>query len=400
MKPTLAALGAVDRYNYGDLLFPLVLSKAWSKLGLDQQVAAYGMRASDLSRFGALPTRSYRHLLHDIRDKTVEGLMLAGGELLGSRWSTMLMYLSTTAGARSMKLARQAIGADTIDRIVRWAHGAPSAWPWVLAPTDLPRVVPVAYNAVGGITALQRMRPAELEAVVAKLSQATYVSVRDSVTASKLRSAGLDSVHLAPDSAVLISDLFPMEHLTTLVRPSLVELVSRNSPYLAIQVNSPVGSEHVATLATQIDEVADSLGINVVLVPIGRASGHEDHVPLGRIGNRSRTPVSSIPDDATVFEVMYVIASASIFGGTSLHGSITAFAFDRPHLAISSRVPKLLAHLESWSLPELAVAVDPAVFASAVQAALKLDPDRLRTARLTAQASAWENLSRMAQALA
>ena len=55
---------ASDRNNYGDLLFPLVIKKILEKDFPNYTIENYGIIKSDLSFFGALPTNSFKSLIH------------------------------------------------------------------------------------------------------------------------------------------------------------------------------------------------------------------------------------------------------------------------------------------------------------------------------------------------
>ncbi|HEX7002404.1 MAG TPA: polysaccharide pyruvyl transferase family protein [Trueperaceae bacterium] len=399
MKTPAALLGAVDRFNYGDLLFPLVVRAAWDRLGVGRPLTVYAMRESDLSAFGALPSRSYRQLLADVRAGEVSGLVLAGGEMLGARWHTMAIYLGSPLQRALLKAARRVLGADAVDRLVGRSYGAAGAWPWVISPAELPRPVPIVYNAVGGVTALERAAPAVLFSVVERLKAARYVAVRDERTRALLAGAGLPSVRLVPDSAVLIGELFPLDELAARVRPELRRLVDEG-PYFALQANVNVGVDIALALGRQLERVEAELNVRPFLLPIGRAAGHEDQVALGRVAAATRARAAFAPVDASVIEIMYVIARSAAYVGTSLHGAITALAFDRPHLALSKRVPKLLAHLETWSLAELSGGIEPDDLARAVSEALAVHPARLRERREAAVRLAWEHILAMTEALA
>ncbi len=63
-----------DRYNYGDLLFPIVTRTALKALlGSNHRYdfAQYGLARSDLSVYGALPSMGIRDLYRDAKDGDV-----------------------------------------------------------------------------------------------------------------------------------------------------------------------------------------------------------------------------------------------------------------------------------------------------------------------------------------
>src|SRR5579871_1381232 len=95
-------LCSCDRYNYGDLLFPIVTRAALTALfgSCDQyDFAQYGLARSDLGLYGALPSKGIRDLYEDAKDGDV--VLVAGGENLAQTWFVMhLTLLNAPAAAK------------------------------------------------------------------------------------------------------------------------------------------------------------------------------------------------------------------------------------------------------------------------------------------------------------
>ena len=53
MKKSVYLLVAYDRFNYGDLLFPVIVSKVLNNISPNVECTPYALIESDLSRFGA-----------------------------------------------------------------------------------------------------------------------------------------------------------------------------------------------------------------------------------------------------------------------------------------------------------------------------------------------------------
>ncbi|MBV4467412.1 hypothetical protein KVG95_29280, partial [Pseudomonas sp. SWRI79] len=84
-------VGPFDRYNYGDLLFPLILEKALqSESG--SIVNYYGLIDSDLSQYSGKPTRSIKDFYQ--QTKSGDHVIIAGGESLCTSWADLYSYLS------------------------------------------------------------------------------------------------------------------------------------------------------------------------------------------------------------------------------------------------------------------------------------------------------------------
>ena len=91
--------GALDRYNYGDLLFPIVTRKLIRQLLPGQEFRTFGLVESDLSRFGADPTEASSALSGSTPCAV---LLMCGGEILSQRWCGMLNLLVESRQARAM----------------------------------------------------------------------------------------------------------------------------------------------------------------------------------------------------------------------------------------------------------------------------------------------------------
>ena len=53
-------IGAFDRYNYGDLLFPIILEKQLQTYGQDFRFQFLGLVKSDLRPQGGIPTQGLK----------------------------------------------------------------------------------------------------------------------------------------------------------------------------------------------------------------------------------------------------------------------------------------------------------------------------------------------------
>src|SRR5680860_327262 len=88
-------IGAFDRYNYGDLLFPLIIEKQLDTYNKNLQYEFFGIIKSDLSKEGGKPTRDlnafYEACNHPDQRASI---IVAGGEALGVTWNSLLAALN------------------------------------------------------------------------------------------------------------------------------------------------------------------------------------------------------------------------------------------------------------------------------------------------------------------
>jgi polysaccharide pyruvyl transferase WcaK-like protein len=93
-------------------------------------------------------------------------------------------------------------------------------------------------------------------------------------------------------------------------------------------------------------------GLELLLLPIGYASGHDDHQFLSKIHDIESLE-SALLFDLNMWEIMSLIKNSTIFIGTSLHGVVTAMSFGTPYIGLNPNIVKLQSFLEDWGTPPL-----------------------------------------------
>jgi hypothetical protein len=346
-----AVIGAFHRFNFGDLLFPDVLERLLREMG-SFPTDFYATVRSDLRRLGGQRTRPLRDLFRPSALPDGSTAIVAGGDLLAGCWATEFGTALPAPVAWLMRRFGHHLGEGT-EKFCRWLSRTRLERPWILAPEDFSSRVRVAYNCLGG-PAYGKL-PADLcSRIEERLARAAYVSVRDAETMAYLENGPLAGrIHLAPDSAILISTLYSVEDLARRATPA-VRVIPEGfrEGYLCFQINKRHGSDQARRIADHLETIHHNHGLAAVLLPNGRARYHEDQVPLAEIYNQLRTPAILAGGELTTHDIMYLIASAQAYAGSSLHGSITALSYAVPHLGLTRAVPKLDAFLRTWDLPE------------------------------------------------
>lgn len=364
-RHTLYMLGAFDRFNFGDLLFPLLLSQQWQHLPLS--IHAVALRHSDYGAHGALPTRALREVCRQPLPAS-STVLVVGGEVLAARWYLMLRYLLVPGLGLPARILERTIPAPWLDQLSRRLMGVSAALPFVPAPHDFLTPVHTAFNAVGGST-LERLDVTCRPLLRQRLAQARHVSVRDQRTQTLLAELAPElAVSVVPDCGILAATHYPADALAE--RPVALRL-RQQAPngYLCIQAARYLLSGHaVLHLAEQLTAIRQRLGLQVVLLPLGRAAEHEDQVALAQL--HQHVPWTLLIEDSHIQDLLSVIAGAEAFAGTSLHGNIVAMAYGVPHLGLTQRVPKLQAYLETWAAPGFEHCIDYPQLATATEQVL------------------------------
>jgi hypothetical protein len=353
-----AVVGAFDRFNFGDLLFPHMVRFGFERLGVDARYDCYSIRGADFRDRGGVETRPLSTLKTGDAPPT-DLVIVAGGELLTARWSDAYAGLAGPRRTLAAKLAARTVGVEPVDRVCRRLLGGDRPLPWVLDAGDLGQDAPVAYNGVGGIGIGQLPDPLR-DAARARLSRAAFLGVRDPETRDDLVGWSLPlEVRLTPDSAVLVSEVFPKEGLVGRASQTTRDALARlGSEYLVFQTGRYPAWGRVSELAAQIRAIHRETGLGVLLLPLGQAPGHEDGAPLRRIAGLLGDLPVVLFDRPDVDDILAAIAGARLFVGSSLHGNLMALVYDVPHVGFGERVRKLDLMLRTWdpTSPEGAVA--------------------------------------------
>ena len=215
-----------DRFNYGDLLFPIVTRAALTALfGSNDHYdfAQYGLARSDLSVDGVLPSMGICDLYKDAKDGDI--VLVAGGENLAQTWYVMHLTLPGAQAAGRWEAYPRWLGASLVEKLSQWRYGGRQQFPYIVSPDQFTGGVRVMYNSMGGWP-LRFYPPSSQQAIAGSLGKASFISVRDEESASILR--GLDPglcIHTAPDCVFLVADFLPQDKLAKLASPTVRALL-------------------------------------------------------------------------------------------------------------------------------------------------------------------------------
>jgi len=338
-------IGAFDRFNFGDLLFPTVIRRTLTDLGVKAEYSTLSLVDADLSSRGGVATGALSALAERPPPPETRAIV-AGGEVLAARWLDAHLGLTSPARALALKVLARSMGSNSVDRISRHVLGAARAMPWVLTPEDIGPDARVAYAAVGG-SGLDRL-PESLRADVRRrLGQAAHLSVRDHQTASTLRGWGVAHAE-APDSAALVARLFPRRDALRRCSPEVSAAAARLTPYILVQAGRYPTWGETRPLAQALRRLHESTGLGLLFVPLGQASGHDDRRALTCVARRLTDVPLALLERPDVVDIFACIAAARLVVGTSLHANLVALTYAVPRVGFGRRVAKLDAFLRTW----------------------------------------------------
>ncbi len=374
VSPPLVLFGAFDRHNFGDLLFPhlmtaLLPGRAFEFAGLAER----DLRTFGGHRVGALAARQGprpAHLIH------------VGGELLTcNAWQAAVMLLEPAVAAAAV--ARY---DDDPVAAADWAArqlGTARSLPYVAGRDAAALSGRLIFNAVGGVewTLLSGAQRAEARAA---LRQADWLSVRDHVTRDALRREGIEAA-LCPDPAVMVADCFG-EVIRRRQRQGAVKALLETCPqgYLACQFSADFGDDATLdVLAQGLFRASAEAGLGLVLFRAGSAPWHDDPELYGKVQRRLPPGTVRVFPSLHLWDICALIAASRGAVGSSLHGRIVALAHGLPRVSLippqqGARPLKTAAFAETWEPDTLPRSVTVDGVEQAVMRALAVPAEGLR----------------------
>lgn len=339
-------IGAFDRYNYGDLLFPIILEKQLQTYGQDFRFQFFGLVKSDLRPQGGIPTQGLQEFYRQLSDpnRSVH-VIIAGGEALGVTWNSL--YAALNPLFQKINYRHKKINKlFDLNAATRFLLKGKTTLPFLLDKEVFPGIKSISLNSLGG-SGLNEKTFTKFSELKPNLQNADYFAVRDEVTLQNVEKAGLRA-NLFPDSAILMSEFFPLEYLENNVSPGVKSYVEANrGNYAFVQINKKTTRGHEKTIARELDRVYSEGHTQLCFCPIGKALDHDDHEALHSLGKLVKSPFTYFDAD-TIWDIMYLIAGSKCYIGTSLHGAITGMSYAVPQVGL--KVEKLSAYLSTWGV--------------------------------------------------
>jgi hypothetical protein len=372
--PPLILFGAFDRHNFGDLLFPHLMTA----LLPGRPFAFAGLVARDLRAFGGHRTRA----LATLAAAPFTRLIHVGGELLTcSAWQAAVMLLDPAAAAAA--IARYDSDPDAAAEWAAGQLGISRAMPYVVGRDGIADSGRLIFNAVGGVE-WETLTAAQRGEVKAALSQADWVSVRDHVTQAALHAEGID-VPLCPDPAVMVAACCG-EVIQKHQQRDVVRSMRQAFPqgYLACQFSADFGDDATLDrLAQDLSRVVAGTGLGLVLFRAGAAPWHDDAALYEALQHRLPANIVRLFSSLHVWDICALIAASRGVVGSSLHGRIVALAYGLPRVSLMSpqqglRPDKRTAFAETWEPPAVPRGVAVGQIEAAVMQALALPASVLR----------------------
>lgn len=297
-------VGAFDIENFGDLLFPVVF-----KIYLNEYIENIYYFAPNKCTMPNtdIQVNSIKELDEFCRTNKVDSIIVGGGDL---------------AHLRKVPMFIPQVSDD-------WITYEPLNLWMTSSMVSKKYNIPLVWNAPGCPIPFSKE---EAKIVSILMKNVDYISVRDDEAKKVLSSAVNPSdVKVVPDTVFSISKVMPIDTLNKLFLDT--EIPIQRKKYIFFQGNSAISINDRERIAHYLYKLHLKTGMNVLLQPIGFSLGDLEVINEIALFYPDEFIVSS--KHLNQFHILSLIANASYYIGTSLHGFIVANSYSVPSLAFN-----------------------------------------------------------------
>lgn len=329
LKKDIFILSASDRFNYGDLLFPIITKKELSKYG-DFNFYNIGIVKSNLSKIGAVPSQSYKKLYKYTPKKEKAYLIIAGGEVLGANWSRLLSFIYPSYFKLYNVINQKNILENITQKILGYKD---NPFPFIPTSKVLLSKFNVIFHGVGGVGIGEKRNNFNIQHT---FQTSLYISARENETYTQLQdNFRFNDTKLTPDPAILMSNYFHF------VKENKVK-------YIAFQIGHYKNGGNLKLINQELQDLSSLTGLPIHFIPTGNCPGHDDIISLRWLYENANYP-SKLVYPSSISNIMKAIALSELFIGTSLHGIITAMSYSVPYVALNPKISKITYYLDTWA---------------------------------------------------
>jgi len=342
MKKNILVFGAYDRYNYGDLLFPYIVEYHLKDIDTINSIKYYSVKQSDLSEFGGKKTQNLTDLYNECINVLCENIVIiAGGETVGVTWDSYYTSLYKKGVALRKLFAKIRLNKlfNIYAKIILHGKGY---FVFSIDKKSFKNISKIIFNANGASSINDIPIKSFLTPI---LNNVDYLAVRDDKSYFNLKCLSINS-YVFPDSAILISEIFPVDFLEKKVKQGIIDYINKTE-YVVFQINLINAKKYFSDIATSLTKLKNNHNVDICLCPIGLAHGHNDIEGLNIIEKKLKFKVS-IFREVSIWDIMMLISRSKAYIGTSLHGVITAMSYAVPYIGIYPN--KLDSYLQTWGV--------------------------------------------------
>jgi polysaccharide pyruvyl transferase WcaK-like protein len=369
-------VGAYERDNFGDLLYPKILERVLSS----HRTVKAGLLGRDLTGIGGDAVSSVQDYLRTHPSHPLAVIHCGGETITCLRKHGVSMDLPP-------HILKELSGlySDCEEEVSTKLAPSENPFAYLYGPSDLStaRGAPLAFTSIGGTSLPHFAQDAALlSALRGKLEPAQFLSVRDRRTQRYLKEHVGVGAALHPDLASIVAKTHADEVYNAARDPEIAKLVE-GRPYILFQADDTTAQKlGLDALGSILAGILERTKTALVLQPAGLASGHGDLERQAQLASsvlrRSPGAQVSVQNNRNLWTQVATIAHAGCCIATSLHVRIVSLSFARPCVSLSNE--KVTSYAQTWEQDDRPYDVAPRGLTEAVVQAMAAQPYRLREA--------------------
>lgn len=306
-KYNIVQIGSFDVENYGDLLFTDILQKELSARIEIDNIYLFSPNGGKMP-FSNKDVYKIKDLADFLKEKSIDAIVIGGGDVIRLDKNVTSKYDVSFESSYSFWQIPIFLASKYNIKVIFNAPG-----------------VPFPFN-------ISQLRFTNL-----LLDTVDYISVRDEQSKENLGDEIKNKCLVVPDTVNIIPEIYGKDELINNIKKlEQKKIIPKLDEYIIFQTkiindNQDVYEQEIKKLLEYITTV---LHKNILLLPIGYV--HNDIEFCTRFIDKKNKNIHIIKEKLSPYDMLSVIACSSGFIGTSLHGLLTANAYNVKIMAINT----------------------------------------------------------------
>jgi O-antigen biosynthesis protein len=293
--------GTFDIDNYGDILFPLVVSQVLSDLEIVPLSPTEGKPNFDDSYITNKISTKY--------DSNLSALIIGGGNIIRTTSSYLDKYVE--------------MNVENTSYLNLWLS---------LTLSNINNMAPIVWNCPGVAEVLDE----KLNVIIKKaLERTNYISVRDQQSKDILLNISSDlNISVVPDSVWSISEIVPKGLLEKDFIHVMEDDKCLKKQYIVFHFNDRyLNDNNAETLVELIKKIVIKFNAIPILLSLGNC--HNDSDLIEKISNGLDIEHKCIARPSSLVQCLSILAYSKAYFGSSMHGFITASSYGNTAICIA-----------------------------------------------------------------
>lgn len=339
-KPYIILIGAFERDNFGDILFP----KIYHRVFTDYSFIHVGLLYRDMRDIGGEIVYSIKDLDLLIDTFRPIAIICCGGEIIPcDLFSGVMMCVDQFYSEKLSNIShdlKEMLVSNLVTNKSKLAYMIPERY-----SNNIIKNYQIIYNSIGATT-FNKTNHLYYE-VMRNFSISDYISVRDDLSYSNLEELKNNVLNKSPDIVSLLPMFYDNDIADTVNNSQIIDF---GRDYFVFQFNQFYYNKYgVENISNAIFGLVREYNLKCILQPAGIAAYHDTFQSMECIKNlidKEKKGLVAINYDRNIWSLVNTIKNATFYLGTSLHGFIISSSFGV--LAVSLENDKARSYINTW----------------------------------------------------